>query len=130
LRGFFLVGRGFGKTRRFRRRFDIIDFMEIQIFDESLEKFIKSLEKPTIAKVLRTIDLLGLFGPRLGMPHAKRIFDQLFELRIRGRQEVRIFYTFYKNKIVLLRGFIKKSAKIPQKEINNAFAKLRRLTKV
>lgn len=104
--------------------------MEIQIFDESLKKFIKTLEKPTIAKVLRTIDLLELFGPRLGMPHTKRIFGQLFELRVRGRQEIRIFYTFYKNKIVLLHGFVKKSLKIPQKEINNALVKLRRLTKV
>jgi len=102
--------------------------MEIQIFDESLEKFIKSLEKPTVAKVLRTIDLLELFGPRLGMPHAKRISEQLFELRIRGKQEVRIFYTFYKNKIILLHGFIKKSAKIPKKEMNNAFTKLKHLT--
>jgi len=104
--------------------------MEIQIFDESLEKFIKSLEKPTIAKVLRTIDLLELFGSQLGMPHAKKISNQLFELRIRGKQEVRVFYTFYKSKIVLLHGFIKKSAKIPQREISNVFKKLGRLTKV
>ena len=103
--------------------------MEIQIFDESLEKFIKSLEKPTVAKVLRTIDLLELFGPRLGMPHTKRISEQLSELRIRGKQEVRIFYTFYKNKIVLLHGFITKSAKIPQKEINNALTRLKHLTR-
>jgi len=104
--------------------------MEIKIFDEPLEEFIESLEKLTIAKVLRTIDLLKLFGPRLEMPHAKRISKQLFELRIRGKQEVRIFYTFYKNKIILLQGFIKKSTKIPKKEINNAFTKLKRLTKL
>ncbi len=102
--------------------------MKIQIFGESLEKFIKSLEKSTIAKVLRIIDLLEMFGHYLGMPHAKKISDQIFELRVRGKQEVRIFYTFYKNKIVLLHGFIKKSAKIPQKEINNALTKLKHLT--
>jgi len=73
--------------------------MEIKIFDESLEKFIKSLERPTIAKVLRTIDLLELFGYRLGMPHARRIFNQLFELRIRGKQEIRIFTLFIKIKL-------------------------------
>ena len=32
--------------------------MKINIFDVSLETFIKNLQKPTIAKVLRTIDLL------------------------------------------------------------------------
>ena len=43
--------------------------MEIRIFDISLEKFIRSLQKPTIAKVLRTIDLLEEFGQKLGPPH-------------------------------------------------------------
>lgn len=43
--------------------------MEIRIFDTSLEKFIKSLQKPTTARVLRTIDLLEKFGQKLGPPH-------------------------------------------------------------
>lgn len=64
--------------------------MEIRI-GHTIEKFIEFLEKPTIAKVLRTIDLLEDFGPQLGMPHSKKIEDGLFELRIRGKQEVRIF---------------------------------------
>ncbi len=32
--------------------------MEIHIFDYSIEKFIRKLQAPTIAKVLRNIDLL------------------------------------------------------------------------
>jgi len=36
--------------------------MKIRIFDISLEQFIGSLQKPTIAKVLRTLDLLEEFG--------------------------------------------------------------------
>lgn len=59
--------------------------MEIQIFDVSLERFIKSLENSTIAKVLRTIDLLELFGHQLEMPHAKKISNELFELRVGGK---------------------------------------------
>ncbi len=104
--------------------------MKIQIFDKSLEKFIASLEKSTIAKVLRTINLLELFGPQLEMPHVKKISNGLFELRIEGKQKIRIFYTFYKDEIVLLHSFIKKSTKTPKKEINNAFAKLKHLTEV
>lgn len=71
--------------------------MEIRFLDISLEKFIKSLQKPTIAKVLRTLDLLEKFGQKLGPPHATKISVRLFELRISGKQEARIFYTFYKN---------------------------------
>ena len=101
--------------------------MEIHIFNSSLEKFIESLEKPTIAKVLRTLDLLEKFGYDLGLPHSKKVSNRLYELRIRGAQEVRIFYTFYKSQIFLLHGFIKKTQKVPQKEIRTAIQKLKRL---
>jgi len=101
--------------------------MEIRIFDVSLEKFIKSLQKPTIAKVLRTIDLLEKFGQRLGPPHTKKISAHLFELRVAGKQEVRIFYSFHESQIFLLHGFIKKSRKIPQKEIKITSQKLKQL---
>lgn len=102
--------------------------MEIRILDNTLEKFIKSLEKSTIAKILRTIDLLEKFGGNLGLPHSRKISNRLFELRIRCVQEVRIFYGFHKSRIFLLHGFIKKSQKIPQKEICIALAKLKKLT--
>jgi phage-related protein len=101
--------------------------MEIRIFDSSLENFIKNLQKPTIAKVLRTIDLFEKFGQKLGPPHTKKISANLFELRIPGKQEVRIFYSFHRSQIFLLHGFIKKSQKIPQKEIKIALQKLKML---
>jgi len=101
--------------------------MEIHILDNSLDKFIKSLQKPTIAKVLRTIDLLEKFGEKLGPPHTKKISVRLFELRILGKQEVRIFYTFRKSQISLLHGFVKKSQKTPRKEIKTALQKLKQL---
>lgn len=102
--------------------------MEIRILDESLEKFICSLEKPTIAKTLRVINLLEEFGGKLGMPHSKKIIGNLLELRIPGKQEVRIFYTFCEDKIILLHGFVKKAQKTPEKEVQKALGKLERLT--
>ena len=99
--------------------------MEIQT-DIKVEEFIRSLEKLAIAKVVRTIDLLETFGNNLGMPHSKKVAEKLFELRISGRQEIRIFYTFHKGSACLLHGFIKKSRKTPQRELNNALARLSR----
>ena len=104
--------------------------MEVRIFGVSLEKFIENLQKPTIAKVLRTIDLLEKFGQKLGLPHTKKISARLFELRISGKQEVRIFYSFHKSQIFLLHGFIKKSQKIPQREIKIAAQRLKALDMV
>ena len=104
--------------------------MEIRIFDSALEKFIRSLQKPTIAKVLRTVDLLEKFGQELGPPHTKKISPRLFEIRVSGRQEVRIFYSFHKSQIWLLYGFVKKSQKIPRKEIKIAFQRQKLLDRV
>ncbi len=104
--------------------------MEIIFFDEKLEIFLTKLEKPTIAKVLRTIDLLECFGHQLGMPHSKKVGHKLFELRIRGRQEIRLIYTFHNDKTIIMHGFIKKSQKIPRKDLFIAQQKLSTLDKV
>ena len=98
------------------------------LFNKNVEVFIQSLEKPTIAKVLRVIDLLERFGHYLGPPHSKKITAGLFELRIRGRQEVRILYTFQKGDMVMLHGFVKKKQIIPRREIKQAERKLKDLT--
>jgi len=103
--------------------------MNIRLWDTKIEMFIASLEKSVIAKVLRTIDLLEMFGNKLGLPHSKKIGARLFELRIRGNQEVRILYTFYKDEAILLHGFIKKTDRIPRKEIKIALSKLASLDK-
>lgn len=102
--------------------------MKIQFFDDDLERFLQNLEKSTIAKVLHTIDLLERFGNDLGMPHSKKIGDRIFELRVRGKQEIRILFTYHKQSAVLLHGFVKKSQQIPQKELRLAQQKLQILT--
>ncbi len=103
--------------------------MQIQV-DESVEKFITSLQTQTLGKTLRTIDLLEKFGNRLGMPHSKKVMGSIFELRVRGQQEVRIFYCFHRNTVHLLHGFIKKSEKTPGKELTLAQSKYKYLTSI
>ncbi len=91
--------------------------MEINFYNQRITEFIAGLDKPTIAKTLRTLDLLEKFGNKLNMPHSKKIDAELFELRIRGKNEIRIIYCFCKNKIILLHGFIKKSQKTPERHV-------------
>ncbi|MBU1046258.1 type II toxin-antitoxin system RelE/ParE family toxin [Patescibacteria group bacterium] len=100
---------------------------KIIFFDESIKKFISKLEKSTIAKVLKTIDLLEKFNFKLGLPHSKKIDKNLFELRIYGQQKIRIFYAFYKEDIFLLHIFVKKTNKIPLNELKLANSKLKQL---
>ena len=94
--------------------------MKVEIFNYSVEKFIQTLNKETIARVIHTIELLEKFGNKLGLPHSKMVSRGIFELRIHSSQNVRIFYAFSKNKAILLHGFIKKTSKIPKKEIRIA----------
>lgn len=97
--------------------------MHIAFFHTDVENFIRGLQARTIAKVLRTFELLEKFSHRLGMPHSKSIGTQMFELRVRGTQEVRFIYIFAGPKIIILHGFVKKSKEIPRKEIALALAR-------
>ncbi len=86
--------------------------------------FIKSLSKISIAKVTHMIDLLEAHGNLVRMPHSKQILNNLYELRVRGKEEIRIFYTFKGSKIYLLHCFKKKTQKTPTKEIKIALSRL------
>lgn len=97
--------------------------------EKPVEKFIKSLDASTIAKAAHEINLLEQHGPYLSMPHSKKLEAGLYELRIRGKPEVRILYTFIKNEIYLLHAFKKKTQKTPQKEIKTASKRLEFLTR-
>ena len=98
--------------------------MQVLYADKKIQRFIKSLEKSTIAKLLRTVNILEQFGYEIGMPYSKKVDHDLFELRVRGQQEIRILYAFHQGSIFLLHGFIKKSNRIPPKELLIAKQKL------
>ena len=100
--------------------------MEIVLLDQ-VEAFIEKLTDKEVAKAIRTIELLEKFGNELGMPHSKHLDDGLLELRIRGKREVRIFYTFRHHTAILLHAFIKKTQKTPSKELHKAKAALQHL---
>ena len=98
---------------------------ETPLHAHPVEEFIQSLQKSTQAKVIRTIDLLGEFGNDLGAPYSKKLDSKLFELRIRGKEEIRIFYSFGPGRVAyLLHGFKKKSQKTPKRELNLAKKRL------
>ena len=92
--------------------------------EKPVEKFVRKQTAPTIAKTLRTINLLKKYGPQIGMPHSKKLTPALYELRIRGQQEIRIIYTIKKQQIILLHGFRKQTRRTPKKEIAKARKRL------
>lgn len=94
---------------------------DIPIFD-----FLLSLNPKIRAKVYSEIELLQKHGTSLREPYVKPIkgekYKGIFELRVKFASDIsRIFYfTFRKNTFILLNGFIKKSDKTPQRELDRA----------
>lgn len=91
-----------------------------------VQDFLYSLEPKLRAKAFNDIELLQKIGKDLKEPYVKPIKGKknkgLYELRIKFSSDIaRIFYfTYYNNKYVLLHGFIKKTMKTPEKEIDKA----------
>jgi len=104
-------------------------FFETERGEKVVKEFIKTFDDSTISKTSNEFDLLEAHGPFLGMPHSKKITKDLYELRIRGRQEVRILYGFVKKNIYLLHIFVKKTEKTPSKEIKTAEQRFNSLDK-
>lgn len=102
--------------------------MQIHFINPKLEKYLLSFEKSTVSKLTKLIDLLEVYGNKLGMPYSKQVKNNLYELRIRGQQEIRVFYCFYQNKIVFVHAFIKKSQKTPQRDMDTATLRIKQLT--
>ncbi len=83
-------------------------------------EFIQKQKPKTIAKIIHLVDLLEEYGPMLAMPHAKKVDAFLYELRARGKDEIRILYGFVGKIIYLLHGFKKQTQKTPVKELDTA----------
>ncbi len=99
----------------------------IEYYSSAVEKSVLDLPDGLLARYLRLTDLMQEFGPNLGLPHTKAIKDGLFELRIKSKEGIaRAFYcTVINKRIFMLHVFIKKSQKIPKKELKLAMSRLK-----
>jgi phage-related protein len=88
--------------------------------------FIEALSSKSKSKVINALDLLEEFGVRLRPPHIKKIEDSgIWELRVLGRGNIRIFYVAVVGRsFLLLHSFEKKKQKTDKKEIKIARERL------
>lgn len=100
--------------------------------DSSLVKeFIDSLDNKQKAKIFRIFQYIEVYGLSAVLPHVKKISGtKLWEIRILGKDNVRVLYvSLDKASILLLHGFIKKAQKAPSREIQIATMRLESWTK-
>lgn len=87
-----------------------------------VKEFLNSLNMKMRAKLLRMLMLLEQNGNELRTPYSKALEDGIFELRAQqGTDITRILYFFMiGHKIIITNGFVKKTQKTPQREIELA----------
>jgi len=90
-----------------------IEYYQSEAGRSPVAEFIDSLEAAAKARVARTLDLLEEFGIELGMPYAKYLEKQLWELRVRqARNRYRIIYFLASGQtFVLLHGSLRRRAR-------------------
>lgn len=85
------------------------------------EEFLSSLTPKVRAKLAKWIEKLELYGPELPRPYADIVRGKIRELRlIFASNHYRFLYFFYGRKIIITHGFMKKTDKIPEGEIQRA----------
>lgn len=99
-----------------------VEFYEKLNGEQPAKEFLLSLDKKMRAKLADTIMILQDNGYELREPYSKHISEGIFELRAKlGSDITRVMYFFYVERhIILTNGFIKKTQKTPQSEIEKA----------
>lgn len=99
-----------------------IKFYENEKGEEPAKIFIESLSNKDRVKVVHAIEKLSAMGNGLRRPNSAYLRNDILELRIAGKDnQIRILYFFFSgDKAILSHGFIKRTMKVPDKEIDLA----------
>lgn len=99
----------------------------ITFFSEKVEAETLSFPPGILANFLHISEMIVEYGPLLGEPYTKALGEGLFEIRAKGKEGIgRSFFCTLKGKeVVVLHSFIKKSQKIPNKELKIARNRLK-----
>ena len=94
----------------------------IEYYSTGVEEDLLKLPDGLLSRYLRLTDLMIEFGPDLGLPHTRSLGKGLFELRLKSKRGIaRVFFCINtRQRIVMLHVFIKKSQKIPVRELQLA----------
>lgn len=104
-----------------------VAFFRLDSGREPVRDWLKSLSRQCRRSIGEDIKTLQ-FGWPIGMPLARKLEKELWELRtILPIGIARTFFTVRGHRIVLLHGFVKKSQKIPAKELRIAKRRLMKL---
>lgn len=96
---------------------------KVEFYSIKVENDIIKWPKHLQAKFLKIVELIEKIGPSdIGMPHIKPLKQGLFEIRAKSDEGIgrAMFCTISGKIIIILSGFIKKTQKAPDNEIELA----------
>ena len=95
--------------------------------DNPVKEFLDELEVREQVKVLQIFQYIQEYGLSSVLPHVKKLSGvPLWEIRVLGRDSIRVVYGVpYEQTVLLLHGFRKKTQKTPEKEIRVALERYR-----
>ncbi|WP_223176125.1 type II toxin-antitoxin system RelE/ParE family toxin [Sulfurimonas lithotrophica] len=109
-----------------------VNFYKTDSGNEPVREWLKSMDiedRKVIGEDIKTAE----FGWPVGMPLIKKIDSKykLWEVRtnLNGNRIARVIFTIYKDCMILLHGFIKKSQKLPQKDKELAIERSKKFNK-
>jgi phage-related protein len=90
--------------------------------------FLDALPVKVRAKIEKWIELLEEEGPDLPRPYADVLRDKVRELRVKfGPAHYRLLYFFMAKRIIITHGFVKRTERVPEAEIERALEAMRDL---
>jgi len=99
----------------------------VRFIRDDIQNFLLSFDNQTVSKVISSLEILDELGKQIRPPRSKKVAKNIYELRVLGNLSVRIFYSFHRENIWILHAFIKKSQRIPSRELEKAINSLRHL---
>ncbi len=102
----------------------------ISFYNEKVKNEMLSLPSGIQANLLHVLEMIEEFGPSIGRPHTAPLGGGLFEIRAKGREGISrsLFCTLKGQEIVILHSFIKKTQKIPKKDLEKARRRMKEIT--
>lgn len=102
----------------------------VETLNKTVDTELESLPVEMRARFVHITRLLEEFGPMdVREPHVKHVRGKLYEMRMRGQAGIsRALYITAKNeRIVVVRAFVKKTQKTPDREIRLALERAKEI---
>ena len=102
----------------------------VETLNETVDAELDELPADMRARLVRISELIESVGlPNVKRPHVRHIRGPLWEIRLKGKAGIAraLYITALKQRVVIIRAFIKKTEKTPASEIDLALQRAKEL---